>query len=755
LLARAALYVITIMSINSAPPATITIDVLKNLDSVADLKSLISADSNVLFTFAEDLALSAGKPISSAVGTSAASASLTLTATPSWKTASGVAFSLAPTAKCVVTVAAKVESLPVAMIVDSSTTTDVQIAAPANTTYINIDLDFGITGNVSGSGTVSGLVISGKASGSATTTLSFCQPVPSDTETLAALQLAFSAIVFPTAPDSAVRMAPGSSCRMSFVGSLNAELDLTYGLGNYKLSAPGAALVQQSLAKAWEKLTLPTATINAGAKATVTYTHTDNLGLVVVKPDATSAQLYLMRSSKDESDETAGINLGVTATKVALALDPTQISTTVKSVTGSATLATTVGNLMSSEVAKVNKLETAATTKLNSFISDVTGNAGLSVALSQQDGRIALFNFNVDLTHADLAAQSWSALLDGNMAAAMNIGGFTLLAGSGVSEQVKRACTLQFQFFNLYSWSDQSDFFRNSSAELGADGTIRILTDIGVEGTVATKKALDRVRLHFTATATENTKADATNAEIDLNIEISEKGDPKGALVLAQLIGMINGASLQSAIDAMTTYAKANPTGTLGMIAVLKKSAYSQLKCSPYAGGKPPEDQSQDTANWNAIHDATVSLMGLDFVKPWKYEDWGTFNSICNTTKAGALADRRNSGDPSAVPSTFWGNYQAQSDQVQYFFLSSAGGMNLFEDLIDLATATDAAQSESQWQVLLKELTAIVKGDFDIDYAKPISAAILAQATQQGAKTTVATSQAKDSSTYTATLTIV
>jgi hypothetical protein len=733
----------------AAPSSGISIDISKDLESLSDLKTLISANSSAILQLESTFAQYAGGPISAAVGNF--TVNLALTDSPNWTTASGIAFSLSADAKCNISIANKGEAFSVALIVDSSATTDVQLTPADGMTYVNIDLDFDIKGNVSGSGNVSGVGIAGKASGSATTTLSFCQPVPSGTETVAALQMAFSQLVFPTAPDSVTRMAAGSSCRMNFDGTLNCELDVSYGLGSYKLAAPSAALVQQSVEKAWQKLTLPTATVKAGVTGSVKYTHSNQFGLVVEKKDANTALLYLVRSASDEWDEAANITVGITTTGLSVALDPTQVSSAVQSVTGSAPLAGLVASAVSTPV---NNLETSATAKLNKWIADVNGNVGLNIGLSQQKNRTALFNFTVDLTQADLAKQSWTALLNGDVAEAMSIGGFALMAGSGLAEQLKRSSTITFQFFNLFSWTGEQDFFDNSTVQLGADGTIRIQSDIGIESSTATKQALDKMSFHFTATATDDTNGDVSKAEIDLNIEISEKGDPQGAAVLAKVLGTIDAASLQSTIDAMGSYAQQNAAGTLALTAVLKPSGYSRLAFSPYVGNKPPVDQANDQANWNAIHDATVKLMGLSFVEPCNYADWGAYNSMCNTGSTGAVPDRRNTGNWGAVPDSFFGNFQSQAQFIGYFFRASAGGMNLFDDLVTLAHDTAAATTIDQWDQILTRLVSIVKGDANIDYAKPIAAAVLSLAASAGGNVSVSTVEAKDASSLTAMLTI-
>ena len=65
---------------------------------------------------------------------------------------------------------------------DTTQTTKVMSGPIANKVYVNVDLDFEIQGSVSGSGTLSGVGIAGKASGSETATVSFCQPVDATLE---------------------------------------------------------------------------------------------------------------------------------------------------------------------------------------------------------------------------------------------------------------------------------------------------------------------------------------------------------------------------------------------------------------------------------------------------------------------------------------------------------------------------------------------------------------------------------------------
>jgi len=731
-------------------PAGITVDVLQDLASTSDLKNFISSQGNAVFALGKELLAYKGQPVSKAAGSFSASVSLSATP-PSWK-AGPVTFSFKPSAKCTVTIATQGEDFEAAKDIGDTTKTDnVQIPAVPGMTYINIDLDFSISGNVAGSGTAYGITISGKAAGSTDTTLSFCQPVASTTETQQALIDAFNDIVLPTSPNASfARMVVGSSTRMTFDGTLSLELDVDYGLGDFKLAASSIALIQKAYQEASKAITFPTADAKAGLSATIKYTHTDHFGLIITKSDTNNAQLYLVRASTDETDVNVGISVVITTTALSVNADTSQIQQAVQSVTKSPALGTTVANAVAPKIAD---LESNALSKLNNEIKKLNGSAGLTLALSSQKGRTLLFNYAVDLSRPSIIAQSWNDLLSNNIQDATQIPGFTVQPGSGIMQQFKKSTTLTLQFFNLFKYSDETDFFGHCTSEITTDG-IRILYQVGVEQLVAENSAKGQVRIYFNGVANKAADGTVSGASVDLNIEMSESSSAKSAALLVGILGIVDSSALQATMTAMTTYAKANPKNTLGVTAVLNSSAYGRLTFSPFAGGiggKPKVDQTADTANWNAIHAAAVTLMGKDlpFITPYSYADLALYNSYCDTGDSGALFNRRHPGNPAAVPSWFYQG--AVPALVDYFLIATEKGLNLFEDLVTLAQDLQGTITQQQFGYIISDTTAIVKDDINMDYAKPIMASVIQQAYGAG-KVDVSTAQT--SSSFTTTLKI-
>jgi hypothetical protein len=730
---------------------SISIDT-KDLESTSALAQVVSSNQSVVFDILGEVAQYASRPVADAAAAKV-SAAINLSADGSWKTSTGIGFSLTTKASCSIAIDAVSTSFPVAMSIDSTTTTNVSAQKPAGSVYVNIALDFDIQGSVSGSGNVSGIGIAGKASGAKEATLVFCQPVDGTKTTLEAVKIAFSQLVFPLDPACASSMQLGSLAKVAFDGTFDCEIDVTYGLGDHKVAAPSVAKVQQSLQNA-VKITPPSLDINAGAKGSLTYKHSDHFGIIVSKTDSASAMLYLVRSSESDWGASVGVTVGVTATNPSVTIDQSALQTVVQKVTGSSAIASSV---VSAASQPLNNLQTSVNAKLKSWASDVTGQAGLTFSLARQSGHTALFTFKVNLSSADLASQSWSALVGGSVAKALQIGGFALQPGSGVSDSLKRASSIHFQFFNLFAFTSTTDYFSNGYTELGNDGTIRVFRDIGQEQNSTTKKALSDFRIEFVATATEDALNNVSNAKVNLQVELSEKGSSKSAAKLANSIGSIPAnPAVHAAQTAMATYVANNPAGTLNLITVVEASAYGKLAATAYNGSKPlPLPHEQDQDNWDAFQKATEALIpDLNFVSELNFSNWIEFNrDSVDQVGSQMNPDRRQTGNPNAVPDSFFGPFGPRA-LVAYFLQASQGFMNLCDDLHSLATLSAQANSADQWNRVLHFLTLVVTKDAFIDFTEPILSALLAQCSVAGAQVSTTADLAKDSSSLTCTLTL-
>ncbi|MGA3054628.1 MAG: hypothetical protein ABSD63_10515 [Candidatus Korobacteraceae bacterium] len=745
-------------------PSGITIDVTKDLKKPSDLAALFAGQAAAIFRVGSEIARYAGQPVRSAVGS--APAKLTLQGDPNWKTKSGIAFSLKADASCTIAIGNTSTKFPMAMNVDSKETTNVVAGPTAAMVYINIELDFDIKGTLSGSGNVSGIGIAGKASGSRSATLAYCQPVSAELETADAVKAAFDGLLFPFQPDCALNMPVGSIGKVNFDGTLDCELDVTYGLGNYKLSAQELGAAQSSVKVAWDKLTAPSLVANAGAKASLTYKHTDHFGVIVQKLDAKTALVYLVRSADDETGQSLGVSVGISTTSVSCTVDPAELKNAVKEVTkgGSPKLQTEVESL-------VPDLQTSLVGKANTWLSSHKEDAGLMLSLSQQSGRTVLYAFKVDLSPGapqNLARQSWTALMSGDLRQALQIGGFKLQPGSGVADSLKRSSCIQFHFFNLFQLTTTSDFFKNSVTELAPDGSIRVFVDLGQESQFSIRSASETATIHFVATATEDTQgSNYQKAEVDLYIELSETNKPKEAGRIANSIGSIAAnPAVQSAQQKMATFVANHGSKKLDLITIFKPSAYQKLACSAYTvdnNGKahpPALPQKQDEDNWEVFQASVKRLMTdlSETVAELTYDKWMLWNVSSNYQIGDVpddhhVPDRRNDGGYMAAGQNL---FHDRWPAYRPFLLASTGFMNLCDDLHSLATVTAHVSTPTTWGSLIATLQKWVQSDVDPDWSKPALGALLYLCSVGTTASDVSTAfqTAKDNSCFTCTVTL-
>ncbi|MES1260222.1 MAG: hypothetical protein ABUS49_00700 [Acidobacteriota bacterium] len=724
----------------TAFPLAITVDVANDLKDGSHLKTLLAPGSSGIFSLGPEFVRFLGQPVRDATGLHPVK--ISVPASGSWSTSSGVAFSLSAGAACSIAVSDRSAAYSVARSIDSTERRDIVMGPAAGFAYINLELDFDIQGSAAASGTAGAVCISGQASGSAKASLSYCHRVDAGTETLAAIREAFSALAFPFQPDCALRMAAGDIGKVNFDGTLGFELSATYGLGSYRFSAPGVDSARQSLAKGFETFTPASLDIETGATATFSYTHQDHFGVIVAKAEEQTATIDLVRSASDEVDLSATLSVGVTVTGPAVTLNQDALAQAVNKVTR-------VGG---AQVAALgDKLQSSLEAKTTSWLSNLNGDTGLLAKLARQTGRALLYSFSVDLSQADLATRSWTELAKGDLRAAMRIGGMKLAPGSGVSEQLRRSVTIGLHFFNLFSVTSVESYFQKSRTEIGPDGSVRFLFDVGKEAESGTKKATQVSRIHFVASAAEGDGQSVTGAEVDLYIELGEGDKPNEAERLAATIGSVPARKAGAVQDEIRQFAAAKPGGKVTVISILKPSAYQRIVCSPYTGASgdvpPPLPQAEDAANFNAFREAAERILGLRFVESLTYLKWQQFNLICN---GGSVPDRRNPGNPNAVQPSFYGNLPNAARQAEHFLLSGARFLNLCDDLHALVGLLGRTDTLKTWDELLVTLTELVANDVQNDWSKPAASAIFSRFGGGGVQTDVQ----RDDKSLTCTVTL-
>ncbi len=547
------------------PTTPISFNLTTDLTDNAHLKALLDKTKAASFNISSELSQFAAQPISAAVG--APDAQITISTPASWTTATGVTFSLTPEAGCTISVGDCSTKFSVAKAIDSEETHEVFCGPTPGKAYINIDLDFSIAGDVGATGTTgAGVCIVGKVKADPA-------PPPFPTATPGRRRhpdprRPQAGLLHPRLP-LPTRLRPRHGPRRyrarRFRCLARPLPSATYGLASFQvLPAPGADGVQQSVKKGFENLTLPALDIEAGAKASISYTHSDHFRAIVRKSDAETALLYLFRSSADDTAASLGVTFGVKVTKLEVTVDQTALAGAVNSVTkvGGAQAAAVAGQLQSSLVTRTNK-----------FFTSLSAEASVFASASEQKRHTPLYTFRADLSNAGLATRSWESFARADVSQALQLGGLKLLPGSGLGSELKKSVSIGIHFFNLFSAETSEIYFQKSYTEIGPDGHIRYLYDIGKESDSKTKNTLHTSRIHFVASATAADRDRIQNLVIDLAIELNEFHDSSDRARIASVL-----TSLPPS-DALRQSIAANPPG--------KPSAWNCSSAPPPINASP------------------------------------------------------------------------------------------------------------------------------------------------------------------------
>jgi hypothetical protein len=700
----------------TVPALDLSIDVQKDLSSGSQLKALIQQEAKPVFTFAEQLRPYWTKPIAETPDQT--STAINLKEQASWTVPAGISFGLTAGADCKLEVVKSGALMQYAPSIESTQpTASLPAAAYPGFAYVKLSLDFTIGGSVSGSGSVSGLGISGNAKGSAETSLVFCHRV-ADTMTLqTAVTEAFEKLVFPLHPACATSMGVGDLAEVTFHGTLNCELDLTYGIRNLNFSAPSVDTVLQSAkVPGVSGFSLPQAKVDIGAKANVGYKHEDDFTGIVERRGAQDAFLYVLRADRKDWREGASVSAEVTITGTAGVIpDPQSIQRAVDGAFGGGGAAA---------AAKANELAQKLNGKLNDWIAnEAKQGASLGLLWDQQHNSMRLFQFQVVLNNLPAVKESWDQLCDGNLAAAVGMAGLRPLPGSGISDEISRSFGVNFHFFNLFSAGTTDTFFQKSQLVITDAGDLRYLYDVGKEGDAEVNKASRVCRIHFVATADQTDPTSIKDADVDLQLELSASNDKAEAARIANTVLFIpSDEQANLANKAMQRFLAGPAQGaSLNLVCILKRSAYGRLSCSEFVNSQPPENQLQDQLNWEAFHMATNSLMKIDPLRTLEYSDWETFNRTAIDRPGSTITpDRRSKGN--------WLANSALADvpvAVKYFLLNSAGFMDLCDDLHSLTGLVANVSTVATWNDLLDRLAGMIVNAVNTDYSKPAIAALL------------------------------
>ena len=685
---------------------------ISDLASASQLKSLLQGEAMPMFKFAAETAPYWDGPVEKLP--SGTKLSFSLSQDGCWKTSTGISFGLTGTAGCALEILRSGCAINYRENLDATSQAGLPAGDYSGSVYVKLSLSFSITGNVSGAGSIGALGISGNAKGSADTCFVFAHKIKRGVLLKDAITESMNSFVFPFQPSCAAQMAPGDLAQVTFNGCMSYGLNLSYGIDTYNFSAPSVQTVLDSCMKGSASLTLPAGTVDIGATANLGLSHSDDFTAIVQKLDAGDAFLYLMRAHKTDVSGGVGVSAQVTITTApAISVDSQKLQAGVDGFTH--------GLGGQKAAALCGDLEGKLNDKLGGWMNQVVqGGAGLKANWDAESDTTLISKYKVALGNPALD-HSWDYFCQGNLQSAVGAGGLVLQPGSGVCTNLNRSLTVCVTFFNFFHAQDVSSYFQKTEAYVTDDGNIRFLFDVGEESDSTVNKALQKARIHFVAEAESKQPAD-----VKLQVELSETNNRDEAHHMAAIPGYLSPSPQSTAAaNDMLQFVASKPKGTLNLNFVLESSAYGKLTCSPYKGGKPPADQSVDAKNWQVFHDATVSLLSLDYAAGVSYPTWQKWNVASNDASGAAVPDRRQCGDAAAGVAFWEGRPPNVQLELNYFCLASSDFMNLCDDLQQLAQLLNATKIPDDWNRLLEDLKGIVTRDVNTDFAKPAVASML------------------------------
>ncbi len=689
---------------------------ISDLGNASQLKSLLQDQAQPFFKFAVATAPYWNGPVEKFP--SGTKVSFNLSQDARWKTSTGISFGLTGSAGCEMEIVTKGHCVEYLDNLDATSKTGLPAGDYSGAVYVKLSLNFTISGNVSGSGSVGALGISGNAKGSVGSSFVFAHKIKCGTLLKDAITESFSRFVFPFEPSCAIDMAAGDIAQVTFSGSMSYGIRLSYGIDTCKFSAPSVKTVLDSCSKGAASLALPTATVDISASANLDCTHSDDFTAIVQKTDAANAFLYLMRARKSDVSGGAGVGAQITIGGApGLKLDQQKLQDAINHITK---------GKGGSKVADVcDDLNGKLSDKLTDLMTNVVKNgAGIKAAFDAESDATVILKYKVALANLAVLQHSWNYFCLGNIQSAVGAGGLILDAGSGVCTNLNRSLTIGVTFFNFFHAQTVDSYFQKSETVITDTGNIHFLFDVGEEGDSSMNKVLQKARIHFVAEADANAPAD-----VKLHIELSATNNQDEVRHMEAIPGYLPAGPQATAATAdMRQFAAAHPKGTVNLSFVLESSAYGKLTCSPYNGNKPPANQSVDANNWQVFHDASVALLNIDYAAAVTWSQWTEWNKQANgATEPSAVADRRHEGEfdgPEA--SSVWAPQPSDKRlRLDYFCLATSSFMDLCDDLHQLADLVAVVKIPEDWNRLLGDLKDIVARDVNTDFAKPAVAAML------------------------------
>ncbi len=597
--------------------------------------------------------------------------------------------------------------------------------------YLCLELDFKLSGGISGKYTAGIYGVSGDGTASSTISVAFYKHCTVTTTLQDAITSAFEGFVLPLHPDTLNHLAVGDYLHYTCNASLQLGLGATVGVdkvlycGQYKSDLPKIASPLNIAANLKPEA-------QAGAKLSFAYDYTgafEVLLWVAATPTAAkTAHLHLYRSSKQ--DTTFGLDLGISASANA------SLKSGIKPSDVESALATRVPALKrpAFKSSELGKFVTEMNDKMGGWLLKANGEkAALDAAIEKTQDRFLLTDYTIDLTQAWQPA--WKLMLEGRFLDAFSLPntGVTLDTGSGLENIFTTTTSLKLNLFGKLNatWSDSD--IDNSQLLYAGNNRFHLICNEGKSLLTQIDNSKREIDIYFAAEADLSATNAPAGPTINLHVALQATDDQKFGASIANMVSLLtqgqDGRLLTQSVSAMA--AKPNTTELLHLI--FSPDTYTnKLQASTLDAHGKPDNELPDRQNFTAFAAACGQLFSNDTPQNFTYGTthlnyalWSRANILANDSQPpdGAKPSRTQPGDPTNARvylDTL--GLSAMSPMIWSTLCVGASFMNLCADLKTLVAATSTTLDS--WQQLITHLQTIIKNDVSVDFIPPTALAL-------------------------------
>ena len=626
---------------------------------------------------------------------------------------------------------------------DSDSLKETPVQAADGRYYVVIDLQCSLSLGASASFSAGSLGVSGSISNKDQFEFTTGYWVTGSTPLKQALNNVLSSFVLPFHSASIQALPDGDFIDFDFVGNLQLGFGATYGftgmffagLSNGEVAASFSTPVGKSILSA-----APSYSIGASFK--LTYSHNDLFRVAVMRTKNGSfngSTLYLLKQDASVLQTQEGFGIKVSAgakfqTDSSTLQSETQAITTKILGSAGAQLAGKLSGAVGSAVDAINN-------SVNTLLANADGQNVIDLQFEQSSAKTntALFVFTFDFAQSGVAA--YDLAMKGNYAAAIQLPGVQVGAGSFVEQLYVRQAGFSLQLFHLPQFNDVTTFINQSQVFYQDAGrTLQVRDLIGfksVSGVVGKDREAD---LYFTAQAKmPSSSSTVSGVSVALTALFI---DTDNAAAFGETIRFLTALKMSKAGTQVQRYINAHPHGSISITFTADATAFADIPVTGYlANGKPPaEPHTNDAQNYAALVQAVKTIIGQPdqiaaiFEQEFgTYNQWLEFNRVKNDREgSNHPGDRLSEGNPAA---SVWPQNDGPDDEdlrslVQEYIFAVQQGMNFAAALKQLAGAVTATTDTDQFNALLRSVSGLIREHvpFPTYFLKPVLAATVQRA---------------------------